>query len=230
MILRIIIIILIIIIIFHYKKFKNNNDKIEVVQINVFDKNNYEQMISKKQPIILYNYLLDLLSFQYISLYSLKELNMKIYIDENEYLLKDFIIDIENNNTNLAYYENNMLLTYIDIDINKEIKKIVSPLSIYNSINLTIAPVNFKSPLVYTTFERNIFMIYQGEIELYLYKQSDIPNLDFIKTNSIYYTSNKYENNLEKITIKLNRSNVIIIPNNIPYYYKIIEPSVIINS
>ena len=191
MIIKLITIIILIFLIFHYKIFNKKNNKIEVYQLNEFDKQSYEKSINSKQPIILYNFLNELISFNKLSFDSLKDMdNMKIIVNNKEIDLVEFINNVENNIVNdidYVYYENNNILDYIDLPLNNELKLLTSPISVYKSKNLTIAPIDYMSPLLYTNFERNVFMIYEGSIELYIYKPLDIKNLYFNKKYNIYY-------------------------------------------
>lgn len=247
MIFKILIIIILIILLIHYKSFKKINKDINIIQFNEFNKNAYEKSISLKQPIILYDFLLELNSFNELSFESLKDIdNLKIIVNKNEINLNEYIEKIEKNDfyeIDFVYLENNFLLSYFDLNLKNELNLLTSPLSIHTSKNITIAPIDYLSPLVYTNFERNIFLIYEGLVEFYIYKPSDINNLYFNKKDNIYYQSeivdifnidnkNNYENfkNTNYITIKLYKGQVLILPNNYPYSYKIIEPSLIINS
>ena len=246
MILKIIILIIILIIYIHYKIFNKNNNKIEIIQLNEFNKQDYEKIINLKQPIVLYDFLKNTNSYNELSFDSLKDINnMKIILTDNSEIdLNNYIDRIEREDIDVEYYENNNILTYIDLTIDKELKLLTSPLSVYKSMNLTIAPKNYLSPLVYTNFERNIFLNYEGLIEFYIYTKNDIKNLYFDKKDKIYYIS-KIKNILDKdnndinfplsknlnyITIRLYKGQSLILPNYIPYCYKVLEPILLINS
>lgn len=246
MILKIIIFIVLIIILIHYKNYNKSNTDIEIIQLNIFNKEEYDKILNIKQPIILYDFLKDKDSFNELSFDSLKDIdNMKIILNNNsEIFLKEYIEKIEKEDIDISYYENNLILSYIDLPLDKELKLLVSPLSIHTSKNFTIVPKNYLTPLVYTSFDKNIFFNYEGLLEFYIYNKKDINNLYFEKRDKIYNVS-KIDNILDKenndinypnsknsnyITIRLYKGQVLILPNNLPYCYKSIEPSLIINS
>ena len=248
MIIKIIIIPIIVILLLHYKNYSIKNDDIEIIQINEFDKNIYEKSLKLKQPIVLYDFLNNLVSFNLLSFDSLKDLdNMSILISDKEVNIKEFVENIESNNIlelDYVYIEDNKILTYLDLPLNDELKLLTSPLSIHKSKNLSIIHKDYISPLVYTTFERNFYLNYEGEVEFYIYKPKDIDNLYFKKKNQIYYESdvenilNKEKNELEYpniyqsnyITIKLYKGQALILPNHYPYCYKVNESTLLINS
>jgi len=246
MMIKIIVIIIVFILFIHYKNYNKYNKNIEIIQLNIFNKKEYEKILNLKQPIILYDFLSYTDSFNELSFDSLRDINnMKIILnDKTEIELKDYIEKIEKEDIEKEYYENNDILSYIDLPLDKELNLLISPLSIYKSKNFTITYKNYISPLVYTNFDKNIFLNYEGLLEFYIYNKSDISNLYFEKKNKIYYIS-KINNILEKeeneinypnikntnyITIRLYKGQVLILPNYIPYCYKSIEPSLLINS
>tara|TARA_B100001094_G_scaffold293595_1_gene313568 strand:- start:4454 stop:5251 length:798 start_codon:yes stop_codon:yes gene_type:complete len=248
MIIKIIIIILLILTFIHYKHYNKKNNEINIIQINEFDKTIYENSIKLKQPIILFDFLQELRSYNELSFNSLKDINnINILINNKEINFNTFIENIEKNEINeidYVYYENNNILSYIELPLNEELKLLTSPISIYKSKNLTIAHTDYISPLLYTNFDRNIFLLYEGLLEFYIYKPNDIQNLYFNKKNNIYFISqienilNKDKNKLEfpnmynseYITVRLYKGQTLILPNNYPYTYKVIEPILMINS
>ena len=60
MIIKIIIIILLFFIYIHYKQFNKKNEEINIIQLNEFDKIEYDNSIKLKQPIILYDFFLSI--------------------------------------------------------------------------------------------------------------------------------------------------------------------------
>ena len=75
MIIKIIIIILIFFIFIHYKQFNKKNEEINIIQLNEFNKTEYDNSNKLKQPIILFDFLKELISYNLLSFNSLKDMN-----------------------------------------------------------------------------------------------------------------------------------------------------------
>lgn len=217
------------------------NNELEVLSIDLPNKDKLEEICNLKQPTLFKYYNKEnglILEEKYLldnyHIYDLNVRNIKEEIDKEKYtnlnLKKTFELFDKDKNGKFITENNEDFIK--EANINKYFKEYNYMLKSYLTINekndLMYGSENSFTPLRYNLNSRNFFYIHDGEIEIkliapkygkYLNEYKDYEDYEFISPINIWDTQPKYVNNLAKIkqlnfTIKNNT--ILYIP---PYWW-----------
>ena len=168
--------IILIIVLFHLKNFIKISNTNEVLQINNFNKNNYDILIREKKPIIINNIFNNTQAFNNLKIKNIDQnIKLDIYKDANQ-LIKSNIKNYKHNIT-LAIVNN-----YQDI-VNTGYNNLLPPLSIKTQKQLIYGKEGFKTMIISVKSEHELLICSDGECIISLYKPIQT---GFLKNNNNY--------------------------------------------
>ena len=170
---KIILILLIIIVIslyiIHIYKHYKLTSNYEILQLNEFNKDLFEDYIGLKQPLILMNTLTEIDLFEKLHNDELSTRNIELnYSDSIN----------SSNPKKISFKDNDKLFIFEDfiqsaLLLTKEyyqfIKSLLSNITIWNDTSITIFKKEMISPIIKMNYNRNLYMLFDGEIIFTLY-------------------------------------------------------------
>ena len=213
-----------IILLFHLKNYIKISNTNEVLQINNFNKNNYDNFLREKKPIIVNNIFNNTNAFNNLKIKNIDEnTKLDIYKDANQ-LMKSNIKNYKNNFT-LALLNDNLNI------VNTGYNNLLPPLSVKTYKQIIYGKEGNKTMIITVKSEHEIFICSDGECIISLFKPIQT---NFLKTNNNFTKNfnNSYINSnikIKTLNISLNTGDCIIIPSGWSYYLLFKKPTLLYN-
>tara|TARA_Y100000389_G_scaffold181349_1_gene196875 strand:- start:8011 stop:8769 length:759 start_codon:yes stop_codon:yes gene_type:complete len=154
---------------FHiYKHYKYNNNN-EILQLNNFNKDLYEDYIGLKQPMIIMNTLTEIDLFEKLHIDALKKKNISFLYSNNINNNNTKKINITDNKDMFIFEDRIQAPTILTKEYYHFTKPLLSNISIWNTDYLTLFKKDMISPIVKSKYSRNLYMLFDGELLFTIY-------------------------------------------------------------
>ena len=154
---------------FHIHKHFKYNTSNEILQLNYFNKDLFEDYIALKQPLILMNTLTEIDLFEKLHHDILSNKNIAFHFSDNINTNTDTMIKYNDRNNMLLFEhpgDSDIVLTH---EYHRFIQPLLSNISIWNKNFLTLFKKDMISPIVKSKYSRNLYMLFDGELLFTLY-------------------------------------------------------------